>query len=81
MAKAAKTSLEHKYLRKRDYFAIICPRLPSTFKFLTKIAKNKLVELPLNYIQRMRDLPSCFHVVVKISVLEISRCCFADYAS
>ena len=69
--------IQNKHLGNGDYYVIIASS--SHPLFLTEHAANGLVEAPLKWTQRMKDLLLCVHVVVKTLNLEISRRHLADY--
>ena len=73
MATATKASLENKHLGNGDYIVIIASS--SHPLLLREHAANGLVEAPLKFIYRMKDLLLCVHVVKTLN-LKISRCHF-----
>ena len=70
------TFLENKHLGNGDYNVIIASSHPLS---LTEYAANWLEEAPLKWIQRMKNLLLCVHVVIKTLNLGISRCHLQDY--
>ena len=58
------------------YFAIILTRSTSTQT--TNYPGTKLVGMTLGLRKRMKNSPSCAHVLHKTLNLVISRCCFAE---
>ena len=78
MATAAKTSPENVTLRNFYYFAIIPIR--STCTLWAKYAETKFMETSFKWSKKMKNSPSCAHVLQKLSNLLISCCCFAGHA-
>ena len=60
------------YLR---YFAIISTR--STFTKMANYPGTKLVGVAYKLRKKMKNSPSCVHVLHKTLNVAISRCCFA----
>ena len=71
-----KTSLEHITLFRLCYFAIVLAI--STFTKTTNYTGNKLVGVAFKLRKRMKNSPSCVHVLHKTLNSVISRCCFAE---
>ena len=75
-ATATKTSPENISLFHLCYFAIISTR--STFTIIADYPGTKLVGVAYKLRKKMKNSPSCVHVVHKTLTVVISRCCFAE---
>ena len=73
---ATKTSLEKVTSRFFCYFAIIPIR--STCTTWAKYPGTKLIGVAFKLGRRMKNSPSCAHILHKTLNLVISRCCFAE---
>ena len=58
------------------YFAIISTR--STFTKMASYPGTKLVGVAYKLRKKMKNSPSCVHVLQKTLNVVISRCCFAE---
>ena len=72
---ATKTSPENISLFHLCYFAIISTRSP--FAKMANYPGTKLVGVAYKLRKKMKNSPSCFHVLHKTLNVVISRCCFA----
>ena len=75
-ATATKTSLENVTSRNFYYFAIIPIRSPCTM--WAKYPGTNFMGTAFKWGKKMKNSPSCAHVLQKTLNLVISRCCFAD---
>ena len=75
-ATATKTSPENMSLFHLCYFAIISTR--STFTKMANYPGTKLVVLVYKLRKKMKNSPSCVHVLHETLNAVISRCCFAE---
>ena len=75
-ATGTKTSPENIFLFHLCYIAIISTR--STFTKMANYPGNNLVGVAYKLKKRMKNSPSCVHVLHKTLNVVISRCCFAE---
>ena len=75
-AKATKTSPENISLFHLWYFVIISTR--STLTKMVNYPETKLVGVAYKLRKKMKNSPSCIHVLHKTLNVVISRCCFAE---
>ena len=75
-AMATKTSPENTTLFHLSLFAIISTRSTSTE--MANYPGTKFVGVAFKLRKKMKNSPSCFHVLQKTYNLVISRCCFAE---
>ena len=73
---ATKTSPENISLFHLCYFAITSTR--STFTKMANYPGTKLVGVAYKLRKKMKNSPSCVHVLHKTFYVVISRCCFAE---